>query len=460
MRFRNVAFCYLRKQLVERQVNRAIAPLPPTSAPPAIANGPVAAPARSAVTKAVASLRFANTRWIYQNISPLTLDVSHRHPRRINLLLATVDFKYVFGGYIGMFNLALRLRRAGHNVRVILTEQTDFDLSKWRRLIQEYPGVRTLFDEVEFVYRFDRSLPLEISRDDNFIATSCWSAHIAHHAVRAIGKERFMFMIQEYEPFFLPMNSVSALFRQAYEFPHFALFSTSFILDYFREQRIGVFGKQGSEAYCAVFYNAIQRSSPSRDQLARDKKRLLFYARPEDHAARNLFELGMMSLVALLRDPQFDAANWSFHGIGSISLNQAIELAPGVPIEIVPKTSLQKYIELLPSFDVGLSLMLTPHPSLVPLEMAAAGMWTVTNTFANKTAERLKAISTNLIGVEPTVAGVCEGLLKAISNVNDLESRLAGAEVTWPTDWTSAFPSETMEKMEAFLGNSDAVAPY
>ena len=37
--------------------------------------------------------------------------------------------------------------------------------------------------------------------------------------------------------------------------------------------------------------------------------------------------------------------------------------------------------------------MFTPHPSLVPIEMASAGMLTVTNTFDTKTRSRLDARS-------------------------------------------------------------------
>jgi hypothetical protein len=367
--------------------------------------------------------------------------------------LATIQFKYVYAGYIGMFSLALRLKRAGHRVRIILHEQTDFKIDEWRRLIKKYPGVTTLLDEVEVIYRFDRSEPVEVNPHDHFIATNCWAAHIAHHAVRALGKERFIFMIQEYEPYFSPMNSVSALFEQAYEFPHFGFFSTYFLRDFFREKRIGVFAQPHGERYAAIFENAIHRFTPSREQLTRKNKQLLFYARPEDHAARNLFELGMLSLIALVSDPRFDCSNWTFRGIGSISVGQTLELAPGVPIEILPKMSLQDYIDLLPNFDVGLSLMLTPHPSLVPLEMAAAGMCTVTNTFANKTADRLRAISTNLIGVRPTVEGIRDGLWQASSRVYDIDSRLAGAKVHWPTDWTSAFPLETIKKLNDFLND-------
>ena len=54
--------------------------------------------------------------------------------------------------------------------------------------------------------------------------------------------------------------------------------------------------------------------------------------------------------------------------------------------------------------------MYTPHPSLVPIEMASAGMVTVTNTFANKTAAALAAISTNLLAAEPAVEAIAGAL--------------------------------------------------
>ena len=261
-------------------------------------------------------------------------------------------------------------------------------------------------------------------------------------------------MVQEYEPFFIPMNSINALFRQSYTLPQISLFSTELLQDYFRRERIGVFARPGGEADAAVFSNAIQTFSPTRDQLVRTQRRLLFYARREEHAARNLFEIGMMALAALVRDPRVDLRNWSFHGIGSMGGN-TLELKPGLHFELMPKTDLQEYIRLMPSYDVGLSLMLTPHPSLVPLEMAAAGMWTVTNTLANKTAERLQAISTNLIGVEPTVTAIVDGLVEAMGRVDAVDERLAGAAVNWPSDWDHAFPPESLRHILGFLGPAE-----
>jgi hypothetical protein len=459
-RLRNLLFRARRRDLVRRRIAQPGSRLlqsviagDPRNAAAARVGPPAPAPEQSQVKRAgTPVLEFGSTRWIHHNILPLTLDVSPAHPKRVNLLLATINFSYVFGGYIGMFNLALRLRREGYRARIILHEQTDWQIEEWRRQIQKYPGLTTLFDEVEVISRFDRSLPVEASPDDRFVATNCWAAHIAHNTARELRETRFLFMVQEYEPYFLPMNSISALFQQAYTFPQVALFSTELLRDFFRAEGIGVFAHPGGEADGLVFNNAIQRFHPTREALQRTRRRLLFYARPEEHAARNLFELGMIALAKLVADPRVDLANWSFHGIGSIDRTSTLELAPGVPLELVPKTSLQEYIDMMPSFDAGLSLMLTPHPSLVPLEMAAAGMLAVTNTFANKTADRLHAISRNLIGVEPTVEGVLEGLVEAMRRADDVEGRLAGAKVDWPTDWASAFPEEGMRRIRHFLG--------
>ncbi len=449
-RLRNVVLRRKQGQLVQQQIGSPGRPLLGTVV--GVGKLPLAAlPVQPDDPGIVPVLEYGTTKWIHRNIKPLTLDISERYPKRVNLLLATINFDYVFGGYIGMFNMALRLRREGYRTRIILHENTEWDLGGWHTRIQKYPGLTTLFDEVEVISRWDRTIPVEVNPDDRFVATNCWAAHVAHHTAQHLNEKRFLFMAQEYEPFFMAMNSISALFQEAYTFPQVTLFSTELLQDFFRRERIGIFAHPDGEANAAVFSNAIQAFHPTRDQLTRTRRRLLFYSRQEEHAARNMFELGMMSLAALVEDPRVDLSGWSFHGIGSMGGNM-LELKPGLPFELVPKTSLQEYISMMPSYDVGLSLMLTPHPSLVPIEMASAGMWTVTNTLANKTSERLQAISTNIIGVQPTVGGIVDGLVQAMARVGEIDKRLAGAQVDWPKDWDHAFPAESIRRIRAFLG--------
>lgn len=425
-----------------------------TPPPPAMLSGrPEAPPPAVTSPTTIANVEDTAVKWIFHSVAPLNLDIANSEPKRVNLLLATIDFRYIFGGYLGMFSLALRLSAEGFNVRIILLEPTDVEMNVWRNAIKKYPGVDTLFDEVEVIQRYDRAEEVRVSPQDRFVATNGWGAHVAHKASQELKQDRFMFMVQEYEPYFLPMNTISALFQQSYEFPQFDLFSTPHLRDFFKQNRIGLFAHPNSDDNHAVFKNAIQKFSPSLSDMQRPERRILFYARPEEHAARNLFELGMKALAELARSPGFDAETWKFYGMGSIGGVPKIRLAPNVLMELLPKTDLQTYAERMPLHDVGLSLMLTPHPSLVPLEMASAGMWTVTNTFANKTAESLEAVSSNIIAVEPTLESVIEGLRRAISRVEQYDERLAGADVNWPSSWDDAFPPEDMAKVLKFLAD-------
>jgi hypothetical protein len=120
-------------------------------------------------------------------------------------------------------------------------------------------------------------------------------------------------------------------------------------------------------------------------------------------------------------------------------------------LELLPRHEQAGYARLLREHDVGLALMYTPHPSLVPIEMASAGMLTVTNSFENKTAEAMSAISTNLITAEPTLDALADGLRAAVAGVEDFERRAAGSDVRWSRDWDRSFDDELMARVESFL---------
>ena len=66
-------------------------------------------------------------------------------------------------------------------------------------------------------------------------------------------------------------------------------------------------------------------------------------------------------------------------------------------------------------------------------------MLTVTNSFENKTAEAMAAISSNLITVEPTPEGLAAGLREAADRVEDFEGRARGSQVRWSREWDQSF---------------------
>jgi hypothetical protein len=117
----------------------------------------------------------------------------------------------------------------------------------------------------------------------------------------------------------------------------------------------------------------------------------------------------------------------------------------------MPRMSQDRYARVLREHDVGLALMYTPHPSLVPIEMASAGMLTVTNSFENKTAAALEAISPNLITAEPTIEGVADSLRQAAQCVDDFERRARGSDVAWSRDWDTSLDDALLARVESLL---------
>jgi hypothetical protein len=167
-----------------------------------------------------------------------------------------------------------------------------------------------------------------------------------------------------------------------------------------------------------------------------------------------MFELGVLALRAAVAAGALARGEWLVEGLGAGRPFDPITLGAGQRLVLLPRVNLATYRTLLPAYDVGLSLMLTPHPSLVPLEMAAAGLVTVTNTYATKTAAALAALSSNLVPVAPTVAEVAAGLAAAAARAGDLEARVAGSAVAWSRDWRRSFDAALLHRLGEWLRTS------
>jgi hypothetical protein len=325
----------------------------------------------------------------------------------------------------------------------------------WRRQVESYSGLAGLFDRVEVEFGREGA-PLEVSPRDRFIATTWWTAHAAHAALSELESERFVYLIQEYEPYTFPMGAVAAVANQTYTFPHYGLFSSEFLREFFRQRHLGVYaaGERAGDEASISFQNAITAVDPpsERELSSRTTRRLLFYARPEVHAIRNMFEAGLLALVEAVGDGTL-GPEWELNGIGTVDQSQPIPLTRGAVLQMVPRRKQDRYAEILAAHDVGLALMYTPHPSLVPIEMASAGMLTVTNSFENKTSEAMAAISKNLIVAEPSIDGIAAALRAAVAAVDDVPRRVRGARVDWSSDWDESFNDRVIDRVTAFLND-------
>jgi hypothetical protein len=164
-----------------------------------------------------------------------------------------------------------------------------------------------------------------------------------------------------------------------------------------------------------------------------------------------MFETALLALVRAIGTGVFPEGAWEFYGIGSA--REDVALPGGQRLRMLGKVGLKEYRELLPQHDVGLSLMYTPHPSLVPLEMAAAGMMVVTNAWMNKTPEAMAGLSANIIAGEPTVEGVVESLRTAVGRVDRYGARVLASKVEWPTSWDEALSEDLLRRIDGWIGD-------
>ena len=129
-------------------------------------------------------------------------------PPRVNILIPTIDLDHFFGGYIAKFNLARRLAEPASACGSSPSTRSRRCPRDWQvSASSPIAGSHGLFDRVEVVFGRE-SAALEVSRGDRFVATTWWTAHVAAHAARALGGERFLYLIQEYEPFTFPMGTL------------------------------------------------------------------------------------------------------------------------------------------------------------------------------------------------------------------------------------------------------------
>ena len=125
--------------------------------------------------------------------------------------------------------------------------------------------------------------------------------------------------------------------------------------------------------------------------------------------------------------------------MGALSAGHRVHFPEGYELYLLPKMSGDEYANLLTDTDVGLSLMYAPHPGLVAYELARAGAKVVTNTFGLRNTEYLRSISENLVPCAPTIEGIASGIEAAILGLEDIDSRLRGAQICGPSSWDDVY---------------------
>lgn len=392
--------------------------------------------------------------FLRRKCAPLALRVVSRTPVRVNLLYEGLASELLFAGHAAVLQLAAVLAGRGRRVRLV---GTDLPSGHWPLdlAVNEIDGGERLI-EVEYLDASDRSRPLTVSADDRFVATSWWTMRVAHAAAAQLGTPPPLWLIQEYEPLFYPAGAYGAMCRTTYDLPHVPVVSTELLRDYLVDHRVG--GLSGDRPQL-VFRNPLTSlRAPVAADLARPSvHRVLAYLRG---APRNAAEVVLAAIDLATRRGDLPP-DWHVTGVGGdLTGDQRIELPSGRTVEMFDRLSPGRYRAMLRSHDIGLALQDTPHPGMVTLDLAAAGLTAITSVFGNKTASALAAISTNIVGVEPDPVSVADALAVEVARVGEVERRVAGARFDWPRSAVEAYPPEFADRLLRLMdGEPAAEAP-
>lgn len=357
---------------------------------------------------------------------------------RINLLVPSVDSKVVFGGISTAYKFFEEFcQKNGIQKRIIVTDdqvdvKTMIDLPGY--VIVEPEDDITEGDQIVGMgNRANKTIP--VFKNDIFMATSWWSAYIAFEVLRWQADrykqdvKKLIYFVQDYEPGFYPWSSRYLMADSTYksDVPTIAIYNSYVLSEYFKKN-----GYQfANEFYFEPTLNSeLKKVLMSYKNSLPRKKQILLYGRPS--VQRNAFEL-IVDALKIWCDMQEDIDEWRIISAGEVFDN--IELKNGKKIEVLGKLSLEEYAKTMLETKVGISLMVSPHPSYPPLEMSTFGIKVITNTYDNK---NLNGFNNNIIALSNCSGQAIANKLFELCSDNNLVNDvvLEGDYVNNETVWT------------------------
>ncbi|MBV9066611.1 MAG: hypothetical protein JO004_12705, partial [Methylobacteriaceae bacterium] len=299
------------------------------------------------------------------------LSYPSRNPRpRLTLLTPTVNPGQIFGGVataLKIFN-ELADHLGDEFDRRIVTTEADISCDGYASFpdYQAQPFVQSRDEGSRvLVDANDRTGGrLDLRPGDVFLATAWWTANLAHELIADqrvfFGRESpLVYLIQDDEPYFYGWSSKYALAETAYHKGEntLAIINSEELFE-------TMIAKYKFRNASFIPYRLNVRVSESLAPLPRER-RILIYGRPT--VSRNAFEIICEALFRWQQSEPVTASRWRI-----ISLGEEFNPRWTVPVqnmEIGGKASLEGYADHLNRAALGISLMISPHPSYPPLEM-------------------------------------------------------------------------------------------
>lgn len=388
---------------------------------------------------------------IWGCFSHVDVKVDSARPVSINILMPELA-RHESAGPLSILYFGRFLLQNGYHVRLLMLSDKSSDVLN-ENLKYQNDDISEISERFEVEALHIRQEPeLRVNDRDMSVATLFNTASIANLIQSRCRKRKFIYFIQDDEREFFPASSLRAAIEQSYAYECYPIFSTEILEQFFLSEDVGGMRSrharviwQGCPAnYCLPSFEKFSKRSA--------KKKFVFYARPNN--PRNCYWFAFLLLTEAVKRKIFDDS-WEFYGIG-YPRSCDFRLPGQNVLHMLPKMSLEEYRESLSTYDVALSLMATPHPSMPPVDFALSGCLVVTNTCKNKTEKVLGGISKNIVSAPLLFEPLLNALKKAVSLSGNLELRYQNATGSnWPKSWDAAFGKTHSDWIKDIMESQD-----
>jgi hypothetical protein len=281
----------------------------------------------------------------------------------------------LFGGTSTAILFAIQLQRLGRKVK-ICSYNRHINLPKeYIEKISPLLGVSNSEMQTLLSNSYSREIP--IADGDVIIPTAWWTCEGVINAIEKleIMNVKVSYFVQDFEALFYPADSNYARVLETYRLAS-QLIINSVPLANFLQREVRDVDMKLVFTPQHLFRNSREEVTASRYSDRLRPYTIVFYGRPS--TPRNLFDLGVEGLSLFAE--KF-SANLPIEFVSVGEKHPDIHLPNGYTMRSLGPLDYVQYENLLNRSDIGLSLMLSPHPSYPPLEMREKNLRVVTNDF-------------------------------------------------------------------------------
>ena len=357
-------------------------------------------------------------RDLEENFATLRAGAGFRGPVRTALWFVPHFLYPYYGGIHTILRFADYLARR-HGVQNTFAVQGVYDVRENARMAAEaFPALAD-----------SRFVPLP---EDRFVDSLephdvgiCTAWQTAYPLLKDNRVKRKLYFMQDFEPLFYPAGSVYGLAEETYRFGFDGICNTPSLQ--------ALYERYGGRA--VAFRPSVDRDvfyPPADKRHVGSNVRLFFYGRP--FGIRNGFETAAEALKIVKR--RFGGAIEIVSAGGD--WNPADYGLEGV-VTNLGRLPYRRTADLFRTCHIGLTLMMTPHTSYLPLELMACGCVVVTNGSPWK--EWLLKDGSNCLFAQPVPSRIAETVARAVENPDlrrELSRRALEDAAAWP-DWDAEF---------------------